>query len=241
MNILKNMRKALNIFGYDFCKVGKKRLGRNLDIDLKAIINPHGNIFDVGANTGRAARHLRSLFPLSVIWSFEPTRESYEILRNEMSSSKNKVYNFALGSNDGTALLHKFHGSELNSLLAKASNSDLFIDPVSIREAGLEDVFVKTIDSVAQENAILQISLLKIDTQGYELEVLKGAANLLSNKDIKAIFLEVNFISLYQDQPSFGEILDYLSKFGYGLIGLYDCNRNQNGCIKWCDALFYPL
>ena len=55
---------------------------------------------------------------------------------------------------------------------------------------------------------------------------------------VNGIQVEVNFAPLYQDQPAFSELLNYLNGYHYGLVGLYEAIRQDNGCIKWCDALF---
>lgn len=67
MSLIQHIRQIANSHSYDFCKVGKERLGRMLELDLVAIARPDGDIMDVGANTGRAARHLTRLFPVSRI------------------------------------------------------------------------------------------------------------------------------------------------------------------------------
>lgn len=232
------IRKIINSFGFDFCRIGKKRLGRNFDADLQAITLPDGDIFDVGANTGRAARHLAGLFPQSRIWSFEPCKESFDVLCASQDLTSIRKFHCAVGASDKKAVLNKFAGSELNSLLARTTQADQFIDPSSISEAGNEEITVNRLDTITAENRISRISLLKVDTQGYELEVLKGSSGLLAAGNIDVIQLEVNFSPLYQHQPSFSDILDHLSPLNYGLVGLYDVSRNDNGCMKWCDALF---
>lgn len=238
MSFIQHIRQIANSHGYDFCKVGKERLGRMHELDLVALAKSDGDIMDVGANTGRAARLLTRLFPASRIWSFEPCKASYDELRQSQDLAHVKAFHCAIGATDGVAILNKFNGSELNSILPRTAQADSFIDPTSIKEAGSEDVKMRRLDSVARENGIQRISFLKIDTQGFELEVLKGSSELLAAGCIDLIQVEVNFVPLYQHQPTFCDILEYLSGFGYGLIGLYDVSRSKKGSIRWCDAVF---
>lgn len=238
MSVIQYIRQIANSRGYDFCKVGRNRLGRILELDLVALTRPDGDIFDVGANTGRAARLITGLFPNSRLWSFEPCKESYDELCRSQDLAHVKAFNCAVGATDGDAILNKFNGSELNSILDRTDDADKYIDPTSIQKSGTENVKVRRLDTIAKEKGISTISFLKIDTQGFDLEVLKGASELLATGSIGLIQVEVNFAPLYQDQPAFSELLNYLNGYHYGLVGLYEAIRQDNGCIKWCDALF---
>lgn len=238
MSLFQSLRQFANRQGYDFCRVGKNRLGRILELDLLTLTNADGDIFDVGANTGRAARLISQLFPQARIWSFEPCKASFDELCNSPGLSHVKAFHCAVGAADGEAVLNKFNGSELNSILQRTENADQFIDPVSIEKSGLENIKVRKLDSLAKEHHIKKISFLKIDTQGFDLEVLKGASEFLAAGKIGTIQIEVNFAPLYGGQPTFSDILNYLATHHYSLVGLYEEIRGENGCIKWCDALF---
>jgi hypothetical protein len=87
---------------------------------------------------------------------------------------------------------------------------------------------------------LTHIDLLKIDTQGFDLEVLRGAAEMLCRRAIDTLLVEVNFISLYKGQGSFGEVERFLAEKGYGLLTLYEVNR-PNFCMRWATACFRPL
>lgn len=82
-------------------------------------------------------------------------------------------------------------------------------------------VEVTTIDQFCAEQKINFIDILKIDTQGYELEVLKGAENLISNNGIGLVYLEVLFSKLYEDSPSMGDLYNFLTENGYNLFSIY--------------------
>jgi hypothetical protein len=81
------------------------------------------------------------------------------------------------------------------------------------------------------------INLLKIDTQGFELQVLRGAERMLSERRICALMLEVNFSMMYQVQSPFAQILEQLDARGYYLVDFYQKARIKHR-LSWCNALF---
>jgi FkbM family methyltransferase len=238
MNIAEILRTTANRFGIDICRIGRERLGRNLAMDLAALSPQQGLIFDVGANTGRAARFFASAFPASQIWSFEPGQEAFAALASAGDLAKVRKFKIALSDQDGEATLNLFSGSELNSLLPRGNRAELHIDPASFAPTGTEAVETVRLDTFCAQNQVPELGILKIDTQGFEMHVLRGAERMLKEGRVHVIQLEINFSPLYSGQPQFSEIFDCLTKFDYGLIALYDAQRAVNGCLKWCDAVF---
>jgi FkbM family methyltransferase len=238
MSLYESLRIALNRLGVDICRVGPERLGRILSLDLDTLAGNPEVIFDVGANTGRAARFFLKHFPRANVYSFEPFRASFDELRSDPRLASIKAFNVALGSKSQEATLHSFKGSELNSLLTLDSNASTFLEPGELEHLNAVTVRVTTLDDFCEGHSIARIDILKIDTQGFDLEVLCGAQRLLASKCVRVIQVEANFVSLYRGQPTFGQIVDYLSDAGYGLVGLYDVARNPAGDMKWADAVF---
>ena len=99
-------------------------------------------------------------------------------------------------------------------------------------------VDVTTIDDYCREKNISHINLLKSDTQGFELEVLKGAIGMLKQNKVEFIFLEINFVELYKNLPSFCDINGFLSQHGFKLLRFYDFSYYENA-LGWTDTLFY--
>ena len=96
---------------------------------------------------------------------------------------------------------------------------------------------VTTLDSYVEGHGIRRLDLLKIDVQGYDLEVLRGASQLLTQHRVETILIEVNFIQMYVGQGSFGEIERYLRDAEYGLLCLYETIRFGE-CVSWATACF---
>ena len=91
---------------------------------------------------------------------------------------------------------------------------------------------MKKLDSIVHQ----PIDFLKIDVQGYELEVLKGSARSLL--DVAVIYIEVSFVELYKQQPLFFDIHAFLTKFGFKLFNLYELSSSTTGRLLWCDAVY---
>jgi FkbM family methyltransferase len=239
MHIYEAARHVANRFGFDICRVGRERLGRLLTADLVELTPKEGIILDVGANTGRAARYFSGLFPKHEIWSFEPGSEAFAELKAAPDLTGVKKFNLGLSDRDGTGTLNKFSGSEMNSLFQRTSTAELFVpDPACISPKGTEEVEIIKLDTFCERHNVTAVALLKIDTQGHDLAVLRGAERLLTSGKVQVIQCEINFSPLYEGQPTMGEICSFLNSMGFGMVGLYDTARDRFGCLKWCDGLF---
>ena len=236
MNFFASLRHAANRVGFDFCRVSRSRMGRVLAVDMHILSPDGGLIFDVGANTGRAARLFSGIFPGSPIWSFEPGAEAFKELSDAEDLRHVKKFNMALSDSDGSATLHIFYGSQLNSLLPHEAAGQRH-DPELIPQ-GTTQVQTMRLDTFCERQHVSKIEILKLDTQGFELHVLRGAERLLRSGAINLIYLEVHFVPVYQGQPAIADIFRVMSQFGFGLIGYYDASRNSDGSIKCCDFLF---
>ena len=98
-------------------------------------------------------------------------------------------------------------------------------------------VTTRAVDSIIRDVGVSQIDLLKIDTQGWDYEVLLGAQRALADGRVAAVMVELNFIPMYRGQR-FGEtISSYLREQEFHLIDFYEKVR-QGRHLAWCSALF---
>jgi FkbM family methyltransferase len=235
-------RRLLNRFGYDFHRIGAKQVGRNCCADIRAICGPPPVevIFDVGANVGQAAHLFSTQFPEAAIYSFEPFPEAFKLLQANVSSLKNvKTFPFGFGETAGRKTFFLNQGSELNSLLPNAQEGEAYIDRNYFHAIGECQVEIATLDQFCEDtSANPTIDLLKIDTQGSELAVLRGAMGTLSSGRIKCVLLEVNFVPLYAGQPAFAELNEVLTQAGFRFVSFYDHAFHPDHFLKWADALF---
>lgn len=211
-----------------------RRLSSQLSIDIKVI-------FDVGSYIGTFSLETSGHFPEAVIHSFEPFIESYEAqLLNVEGNTRIICHNHALGDVSYDMKYYCNKKSFTNSLLPNADNVEQYIsygmhDPVSSHE-----VPVKTIAQFLEEKQIERIDVLKMDTQGYEYRVLQGAAEFLSTDSIPFIYSEVLFVPLYKGQVNFENLRLFLVAKGYRLFSFYNEHKDEDGNVKWADALFIP-
>ncbi len=156
---------------------------------LLELNKPEVTIFDVGANKGDFSQmilsHLTGIQNF-YLHSFEPSKITFAELRARIKKQSHiHLNNFALGKNETTAdLFYEKAGSGLASL-AKRNLSHLNID---FNES--EKVDVKTVDAYCAANKIKLIDLLKIDVEGYEMDVLSGSVEMFDAGLIKMVSFE---------------------------------------------------
>jgi len=218
----------------------RRTLGSNYLADIKRILlKSPGCIFDVGAHEGDSAVTFLEAFPTATIYSFEPDPDTYNRLQENLKH-KRQVHpvNSALGHHDGTQLFFRNRSDQTNSLLSAAPTAREFLtsnDLMDLRST--TTVAVRTLDSFCRENGISSIDLLKLDTQGYELNVLNGATEVLARL-VPLIYLEVSFVSYYDNQPLFPDVYSYLFTRGYRMTQLYETGFQTHNYLVAANALF---
>jgi FkbM family methyltransferase len=207
--------------------------------DLAFLIGRKANpvVFDVGANDGETVTEFLRTFPKARVVAFEPHTACCEILaRKFRDQSTVSIENVALGATHGTSELNLFSGNRMNSLL-RFDDTPGNVMTNSFTSTGTVEVRVETLDAYCAEHGVEQIDILKTDTQGFDLQVLKGAAKLLAAHRITTVQLEVNFVPMYAGQARFDELHEFLTSFGYRLVDFYNQLRT-GGYTAWCDACY---
>jgi len=152
--------------------------------------------FDVGGNIGDYSIELKKYFPEAEIHSFEPVKKTFEILCENIDGRGISAHNLGLGESTGTGVIFNTvnnANTELSSLY-----KDVFYEIFKTDdEIAAIEFKMDTIDNFCKTNNISNIDFLKIDVEGHELSVLKGAKNMLSNKRINVIQFELNSHNVY--------------------------------------------
>ena len=157
-------------------------------------------IFDVGANIGSVRQYknyIRQTFQSGKIYAFEPNPFAYQALCSA-TNNDTMQYNlqFALGEKIGRTKHYSYSSLEKTELAS--SNKQIFADILKSKEAlTCYEVKVTTIDSYCKKHQIKHINYLKIDVEGSEYDVLKGAKKMLSAKSIDYIQFEFNIHNIY--------------------------------------------
>ncbi|HEX2078684.1 MAG TPA: FkbM family methyltransferase [Longimicrobium sp.] len=216
------------------------RLGRDMAADVRRILGgPPRTVFDVGANTGQSALVYLHDFPGAAIHSFEPDPAAFAALRENLRPyPRAACHDLALGDAEGPASFYRSAFGQMNSLLPTAPAAGEHVDPSFVAPRGETVVQRTTLDRFRAEHGIGRIDLLKADVQGYELHVLRGAAEALRAGAIGLVYLEVHFVPAYEGQPSFSALLDFLLGYGYRLVGLYEAGYAPAGYLTEANALF---
>jgi FkbM family methyltransferase len=192
-------------------------------------------IVDVGANRGQFAVISRKIFPKAKIHSFEPLAEPAQIFRRIFSSDPNVIlHTCAIGREKTTAIIHITREDDSSSLLPiTKAQSSLF--PGAI-EKETRQVAVLPLSEALGTTSIPPASLLKIDVQGFELEVLQGCEEILER--FSHLYIECSFIELYEGQALAHQIIAWLEPRNFILSDIHNLYYGKNGRAVQGDFLF---
>ncbi|MHC4118273.1 MAG: FkbM family methyltransferase [Planctomycetota bacterium] len=194
-------------------------------------------IFDVGAYVGKVAMIYRDMFPEAVIRCFEPFPDSFEQLNRIADGEFIRPYQIALCEAEGKANLQIDSDNSCNSLLPRPTVEVKYY-PQNSQNIGHIEVKTQSLDAFCDKEGIAEIDILKLDVEGAELKVLRGASERLKSERIGLIYAEVMFVPHYGGGCLFHEVSGFLSQHGYTLLNLYDLRRAQNGQLRWGNAIF---
>lgn len=168
-----------------------------------------GVVLDVGANVGNYCVSLRGLNTECKIYAFEPHPLTYSRLIQNTKSLDVKTFNFGVGRDEGELTLFDYAGNDGSE---HASLHEGVIEKIHKGEAVGHKVRILSLDNFVKQEKLGKIALLKIDTEGHELEVLHGAKNLLTRGDIAIIHLEFNEMNVIS-RVFFKDIWDLLPNY----------------------------
>lgn len=201
--------------------------GVDLYHDLGRLDSHIHTIIDVGANVGQAALRFREQFPRAVIHCFEPVRSTFMKLVKNVTRQGCHCHCCALGSREERRTIYVRDNDTMSSLIRPTDY------------ASAEEVDVKTLDEWSCENSIECVDVLKIDAEGYDLEVLAGASRLLQQGAVKFVLAEVGFDETKPIAP-YEAVMAALGSKGMRLVGLYNQTMEWGGKrhLLYADALF---
>jgi FkbM family methyltransferase len=202
--------------------------GHDKLIDVGRLLPHVSVILDVGANEGQSALPFARAFPEARVYSFEPVASTFQILKERTAKvPRIECFDIALGADDVETTIRLAEWSGHNSLLNVAEVG-----------RGTATVRVTTGDAWADAHGVEHIDVLKIDTEGYELQVLAGFEGLLAANNVDAVLAECEFGRVTREpHTSFFELHDYLTQLGFGFVTLYTDAVIFNR-FAWGNALF---
>jgi FkbM family methyltransferase len=174
-------------------------------------------IFDVGANVGQSANQYHSWPGSSDIYCFEPVASTFCQLEQNTAGLENvHCFRLALGASQGEARMLLEGPSPRYAILRCSEGGQRSED------LRTEKVRVDTLCQFCQMKGIAHIHFLKIDTEGYDLEVLKGSDKMLEDQQIDLVEVEAGMNPRNRTHVPLEQIKRYLEQRGYFLFGIYE-------------------
>lgn len=218
-----------------------------MSVQLSRIFEHHGIDFvlDVGANRGAYRDFLRNHVGYDgKILSFEPIPELAAALRERALGDPGwTIFEVGLADTSGIKEFNIMHADVFSSFRQPDhSNTAQFTRVNQISRKLAVNTF--TLDDFVAKNEILANAnhvFIKLDTQGYDLEVLKGATQFL--KGVQAIQTELSFIPIYEGMPSFSTVLDFCDSCGFAPAGFYPVTFGRDLSVVEVDGILvrkYP-
>ncbi len=231
------VRDYLRGFDVDLTRLS---YGRSHDGRLKLLIKKLGIdcVLDVGANQGQFAKSLRTIGYKGRIVSFEPAEEPFKQLRDR--SKRDPLWSVrqqALGSSDTVAALNVMQNSTLNSFHRPSEYgcgecTGEVIDHVEAVTVARLDSTYPNLGEIRDAKRIF----LKIDTQGHDLEVFRGAAGCLSK--VALIQLELSVNPIYEGTPTWNEAIEEVRANGFALGGMFAVSYDSDQRAIEFDGIF---
>jgi FkbM family methyltransferase len=180
---------------------------------LKKMVKESWNIMDVGSNIGTTALTFAQLASKGKVMAFEPNSRTFKRLSENASLNKKmniSLNNVGLGEKDEQVKLYIIDETNpgMNRILNGTSVENVL---------GSESITIKKLDDFIEKEKISRVDLIKIDVEGYEFNVLKGAEKIL-NEFKPVLFIEVNDANISQNGSSAKELISHLQKKGYTIF-----------------------
>ena len=237
MTLLHEFKKGLRRLGID---LSRYRPAQSADARLHRLLQRNGVdvVVDVGANDGGFARSIRAAGFRGPVLSFEPLVDAHA--RLQIAAVRDAQWHvlprMALGQSEGCAEIN-IAGNSTSSSLLPMQDRHLQAAPHS-HYVGRQTVDVQRLDAVSHPALDSARALhLKIDTQGYEMPVLRGATGLLHRTAVMQ--LELSLVPLYVGQELYKDLIDWVFDHGFELCGVLPGFVDENsGRMLQMDGLF---
>lgn len=185
-------------------------------------------VLDVGANVGQYHDFLRDrvLYEGTIV-SFEPVARHVDLLRGRAQEDADwHVEGYALGAQDEQKAINVMVSDQFSSFLEPDHRQVKEFEALNVASAQ-EAVTVRSLDVVLpdlQKRLGFRRPYLKLDTQGYDLEVLRGAGESL--QAVRALQTEASVLGIYKGMPGYLDTLRRLDELGFDITGMYAVSRD---------------
>ena len=195
------------------------------------------SIIDIGSNKGQFILVIEKKFPNKEIFSFEPILELINKQKIFFKNKKNiKFFNVGLGNINQKKKFLITSRMDSSSFLS-ISNIGKKNEDYKVKEERI--IKINKLDNFIDKDKLIRPVLMKIDVQGYELEVLKGALNILSKTDY--IIAEVSKQEMYLNQATEEKIIDFLGNHGFKVKDYNEWTNIKHTNFSQRDLLFQKI
>jgi FkbM family methyltransferase len=234
---LKQLRKLLRLVGNPVFRRGVRH-GVGASVEHAEVLRglDLATVLDVGANVGQFSLLAVAMFPRVRIEAFEPLSVPAGTFRRVFDGdARVRIHQVAIGARSQDQVTMNVSNRHDSSSMLRITDRQTHVFP-GTQSAGTESVRMVTLDSVIDLNLMQAPALMKIDVQGFELEVLKGARQVL--RHCEYVYAEVSFEELYEGQALAPEVIAFLNGEGFGIGGVHNVEYDADGHAVQCDMLF---
>jgi len=213
-------------------KFNHKTFFDNIIFDTKS-----PTIIDVGGHKGESIRFFRNIYPNADIYSIEPDPTNFQNLQLCAQENKSQAFNIGLSDRDGESVFYRQEISHLGGM--KAINHES-IDSLGYAAKAVNmrlTVPVLTLETFLRKTGLRKVDILKIDVQGYEENVLLGAAPIL--KDVSCIQVEISLYDFYGETKGLFAIESIMKKNNFELYDISKLSKNpKNLRTDWIECVY---
>lgn len=232
----RRLRKAWHCAGRGLWRTTLLREGVAAATEHAALIESlrPDTVLDVGANRGQFTLLVKGLMPAATVMAFEPVDEALAVLNRVATGLHGiTVVPVACGAERATTTLHVARDDDNSSLLPPTRQQIALAPGASTTHRA--SVLVEPLDDLVDIGVLRGTSLLKMDVQGTEIDVLQGSAGLLAS--LSYVYVELSFLERYVGQCRPADVVRHLEGSGFELVHLHNPVLGPRGLVQ-ADALF---
>jgi FkbM family methyltransferase len=214
-------------------------LAKDVFDDLASMIGKGESVIvDIGANRGDTVARFLDAIPAASIFAVEPHPETFAQLHGRFGHlAQVRARNLGISNRSGYATLYSYSNAAINSLSPVATGARTLMEG-AIEPTGEISVPVQSLADFLAQEGLNKVDVLKLDTQGHEVEILGSAMNELRDGHVRFVLAELIFAPLYERQSRTGDVIALLESCGFKLFDFYDFVYDDARGVKWGDALF---
>lgn len=242
IKILKKIKKIIIIFcSLDFLLIKSLIKGVAAGTEHLRFLNKLNNlksVVDIGAHNGQFALISKYKFKQIKIFSFDPLIESEKKYKNNLTNKNNCFFfNYAIGNKNMNSKINISKKNDSSSILTiTKKQTEIF---KNTKKIGVQNIKIRKLNFFLKKKDLKRNCLLKIDVQGYELNVLKGCEDYINC--FKYIYIECSYIKLYARQALFNEINNWLNNKNFYLKDKFNTLYDDSGKPVQADFFYENL